>query len=112
VKRNRLWDRIGEHAAVAPSADDRLGGFTFEFEGEIVVVRSPNDTVRISRDFFLNGLRVLVAYELHLEHNEFQGGFAVHDLDGTAELKTRAHRETFSPAEVIGLFKGLLERHA
>jgi hypothetical protein len=112
VKRNRLWDRIGEHAAVAPSADDRLGGFTFEFEGEIVVVRSPADTVRISRDFFLNGLRVLVAYELHLEHNEFQGGFTVHDLDGTAELKTRAHRETFSPAEVIGLFKGLLERHA
>jgi hypothetical protein len=112
VKRNPLWDRLGEHAAVAPSSDDRLGGFTFEFDAETVLVRSPGDTVRTSREFFFKGLRVLVAYELHLEHNEFEGGFSVHDLDATAVLKTRAHRETFSPAEVIGLFKGILARHA
>jgi hypothetical protein len=112
VKRNPLWDRLGEHAAVTPSRDDRLGDFAFEFEADTVLVRSPHDTVRTSRDFFVKGLRVLVAYELHLEHNEFEGGFTVHDLDRTAELKTPAHRQTFSPAEVIGLFKGILERHA
>jgi hypothetical protein len=111
VQRNPLWDRIGEHASVAPAAENRLGGFTFAFDSDTVVVQSPTDTVRTSRDFFFKGVRVLVAYELHLEHNEFEGGFSVHDLDATAELKTRGHCEAFSPAEVIGLFKGLLERH-
>jgi hypothetical protein len=111
VQRNPLWDRLGEHTNVAPAPEDRLGDFWFEFDGDTVIVRSPTDTVRTSRDFFFKGLRVLVAYELHLEHNEFEGGFTVHDLDQTAELKTRGHRESFSPAEVIGLFKGLLERH-
>ena len=111
VQRNALWDRIGEHADVAPAPEDRLGGFAFEFDSDTVVVHSATDTVHTSRDFFLKGLRVLVAYELHLEHNEFEGGFTVHDLDATAELKTRGHREAFAPAEVIGLFKGLLERH-
>jgi hypothetical protein len=111
VKRNPLWERIGEHAQVSPISEDRLGGFGFAVEDDAVVVRSPEDEVRTPRDFFVKGLRVLVAYELHLEHNEFEGGFTVHDRGSTAELKTRAYSEAFSPDAVVGLFKGLLERH-
>jgi hypothetical protein len=111
VRRNPLWDRIGEHAAVSALAEDRLGAFSFAAQGEHMVVTSPTDTVRTSREFFFKGLRVLVAYELHLEHNEFEGGFTVHDQDATAVLKTRGYQETFEPAEVIALFKGLIERY-
>jgi hypothetical protein len=55
---------------------------------------------------------VLLAYELHLEHNEFEGGFSVHDLDSEIELRSRGWAKKYPPAQVIALFKGLLERHA
>ena len=112
VKRNPLWERIGEHAAVAPAAADRLGDFTFAFASESVIVSTPADTVTTPRDFFVRGLRVLLAYDLHLEHNEFEGGFSVYDLDATIELKTPGTVQRHAPGEVIALFKGLLERHA
>ena len=110
VRRNPLWERIGEHAGVQPLADDALGGFRFRREGEGVVVETPRDRLRTDLGFFVRGLRVLLAYELHLEHNEFEGGFVVHDRDAHIELKTRAYSQSFAPADVIGLFKGLLAR--
>lgn len=112
VKRNPLWERIGEHAAVTASATDRLGAFSFVREAETILVQTPNDEVRTPRDFFLKGLGVLLAYELHLEHNEFEGGFVVHDRDREVDLKTRAYRDTFAPADVIGLFKRLSAQFA
>lgn len=111
IRRNPLWDRLGEFKDVPASPDDRLGAFTFAVDDDTVVVTSPTDTVRTSRDFFFKGVRVLVAYELHMEHNEFEGGFSVHDQDSQAVLRTRGHEEVFPPAEVIALFKGLIERY-
>jgi hypothetical protein len=110
VRRNPLWERIGEHAHVAPLDQDGLGEFRFRRDGDAVVVQTPRDEVRTDLSFFVRGLRVLLAYELHLEHNEFEGGFVVHDLDQHVELKTRAYQQSFAPAEVIGLFKGLVAR--
>jgi hypothetical protein len=110
VRRNPLWERIGEQADVAPLDQDALGGFRFTRDGQQVVVHTPRDEVRTDLAFLLRGLRVLLAYELHLEHNEFEGGFVVHDRDTQVDLKSRAYGETFAPAEVIGLFKGLVAR--
>lgn len=109
LKRNPLWARIGEHADVQPAATTALGGFRFDLAGEQIVVESPGDRALTDRGFFLRGLRVLTAYELHLEHNEFEGGFVVHDLGERVALKTRNHAETFGHAEVLALFKGLIE---
>jgi hypothetical protein len=110
VRRNPLWQRIGEHAQCAPLEQDRLGDFRFQRDGDAVVVETPRDQVHTDLGFFLRGLRVLLAYELHLEHNEFEGGFVVHDRDERVELKSRAYAQSFAPAEVIALFKGLLAR--
>lgn len=110
VRRNPLWERIGEHGGVEPLAEDALGGFHFRRDGDQVVVHTPRDELRTDLGFFLRGLRVLLAYELHLEHNEFEGGFVVHDRDQQVELKTRGYQRSFHPAEVIALFKGLLAR--
>jgi hypothetical protein len=110
VRRNPLWERIGEHAGVQPLDDDALGDFRFRREGDQVVVHTPRDELRTDLDFFVRGLRVLLAYDLHLEHNEFEGGFVVHDRDQHVELKTRAYQRSFAPAEVIALFKGLVAR--
>jgi hypothetical protein len=110
VRRNPLWERIGEHAGVVPLDQDGLGEFRFLRNGDAVVVQTPRDEVRTDLGFFVRGLRVLLAYELHLEHNEFEGGFVVHDRDQHVELKTRGYQQSFAPAAVIALFEGLVAR--
>ena len=108
IKRNPHWARIGEYADVPAADRPALGGFRFDDADDKVVVETPKDRHETDRGFFLRGLRVLTAYELHLEHNEFEGGFVVHDLGDHVALKTRGHSETFGHAEVLALFKGLL----
>ncbi|GAC1325689.1 MAG: hypothetical protein NVSMB2_24380 [Chloroflexota bacterium] len=111
VARNPLWKRIGEYSAIAPATDDRLDDVAFVFEGDTVVIRTPADHITTSREFFVRGLRVLLAYELHLEHNEFDGGFSLRDLDSAIELRSRRWSQRYPPAQVIALFKGMLGRH-
>jgi len=110
VPRNPGWQRLGEHADVQPSSSPALGEFSFATEGDEVVVSTPADAVRTPGHFFGRGVGALVAYELHLDHNEFEGGFVVHDHGTSATLKTPGHRETFPSRDVLALFKGLLER--
>lgn len=112
VARNPLWERIGEHSGVNASPVDQLDEVAFVFDTDTVAIRTPVDQIVTSREFFVRGLRVLLAYELHLEHNEFEGGFSVRDLDDEIELRTRGWAKRYSPAPVIALFKGLLERYA
>lgn len=108
IKRNPLWEHIGEHKDVPPAAEPRLGGFALAVQGDEMVVTTPNDTVRTPLGFFVRGIKILLAYELHLEHNEFEGGFVVHDRGQEVDLKSRSYTETFKPAEVIALFKRLV----
>lgn len=110
IQRNPLWERIGEHADAPALEQSALGGFRFALEGDDIVIATPADMLRTPRGFFVRGLRVLLAYDLHLEHNEFEGGFVVHDRDQQIDLKSRGYSESFAPAAVIGLFKGLVAR--
>lgn len=109
LERDPAWDTIGALAGVQPSASATLGDFTFEPDGEVVHVRAGNRTTDEPRGFFVRGLRALVAWELHLGHNEFEGGFVVRD-DGadTVWLRLGDHAESFAPADVQALFLRLL----
>ena len=110
LERNPLWARIGEHASVEAGSTSALGGFRFSADGDWVTIETPADRIRTPRGFFVRGIRILTAYELHLEHNEFEGGFVVHDLGHQAALKTRGHQETFDTPDILALFKGLIAR--
>ena len=93
-------------------ADDSgvIGGFSFELEGDEVRISWPAGSLTTPRHFFVRGLAALVAYELHLEHNEFEGGFVVHDLGEQVRLKAPGYAETLPGSQVLATFAGLLAR--
>jgi hypothetical protein len=73
------------------------------------VISYPGGTVRTPGHFFRRGLRALVAYELHLNLNEFDNGFTVHDLGDQVRLTAADHTETLPSREVLAVFTGLLD---
>jgi hypothetical protein len=114
LEHDPAWSTIGRHAEVAPADDTEVGGFRFELGDEHATVTHGADTVRAPLGFFIRGLRALVAWELHLAHNEFDGGFVVHDdaPDGdTVTLKIPGHADVVPSQDVIAVFKRLIERH-
>jgi hypothetical protein len=109
LERDPAWDTIGALAHVQPAATTTLGGFRFEADGDVVRVTAGERTTEEPRGFFVRGLRALVAWELHLGHNEFEGGFVVRDDgDDTVWLRLGDHAESFPPADVQALFLRLL----
>lgn len=108
LARNPFWADIGRRAEVSAAPTTTLGGFAFELEGEWATVTTPGDAIRTPLHFLRRGLGALVAYELHLDHNEFEGGLVVHDKGRTTVLKTPRHQESFDNAAVLALFKAIL----
>ncbi len=108
LERNPFWADIGRHAGVQPATGTTLGGFTFEVTHDEATVRTPSDVVVTPPDFLRRGLGALVAYELHLDHNEFEGGFVVHDRGERTLLKTPEYQEEFDNGAVLALFKAIL----
>jgi hypothetical protein len=109
LPRNPFWDTLGT-APVVPADGARIGGFAFDLADDAVVVRSPDGELREPRELFLSGLRALVAYELHLGLNEFDGGFVVHDLGADVELKAGGYAERLPGHDVLAVFAGLLRK--
>jgi hypothetical protein len=107
MPRNPFWAGIGGEP-VSPDPSGRVGGFAFAFDGDDAVITYPAGTVRTPGHFFRRGLHALVAYELHLGHNEFENGFAIRDLGDRVELKAADHAETLPSKAVLAVFKGLL----
>lgn len=108
MPRNPHWSNLGA-APVTPDTSGRIGGFAFEVREADVEVSWPGGRLRTPRDPFVRGLRALRAYELHLGHNEFEGGFTVHDLGERVLLKAPGHAETLDGRAVLAVFAGLLE---
>lgn len=108
LQRDPAWDTLGALADVAPADGTGLGGFSFEAAGDTVRVRAGDRSADEPRSFLVRGLRALVAWELHLGHNEFEGGFTVVDDGDTVTLRLGDHAESFAPADVQGLFLRLL----
>lgn len=110
LRRNPLWERIGQYGDVEPAASPEVGAFVFGVDGQLATIDSPAGRTTAPLHFFRRGLQALVAYELHLEHNEFDGGFVLHDLDDHVVLKVPGHREELAPGEILAAFKSFLVR--
>lgn len=106
LEHNPYWDSIGR-VEVAPEPSGRVGEFSFAVERHSVAISWGGGELRTPRDYFARGLRALVAYELHLEHNEFEGGFVVHDHGDTVTLKVPGFAQTLPGTDVLAAFKGL-----
>ncbi len=109
LERNPHWATIGAERYV-PDYSGVVGGFSFDMEEEAVRITWPEGSVSTPRHFFVRGLAALVAYEMHLEHNEFEGGFVVHDLGEQVRLKAQGYAEVVPRCQVLATFAGLLER--
>lgn len=89
LERDPVWSTIGRYESVERADRPELGDFTFALDDESATIAAGDTVVHTPIDFFRRGLRALVAWELHLAHNEFEGGFVVHDL--------RRHRDVEGP---------------
>lgn len=106
---NPHWASIGRQpVSVDPSG--AVGGFSFSVEPEVVIVSSPGGSIRCPRDMFYKALRALSQYELHLGHNELDGGLIVHDLGDQVQLTVPGYTETLGGLAVLAVFRGLLEQ--
>lgn len=109
LRANPLWDRIGEHADVQPATRLQLGNLGFEVGSDAVGLMTPSGQTWTPRAELLRGLRALIAYELHLDHNEFEGGFVVQDLGEDIRLATSSgYDEHHTPHEVLAVFHALV----
>ena len=109
LERDPVWSTIGRYECVQPASRPELGDFTFALGDSSATIAAGDTVVETPADFFRRGLRALVAWELHLAHNEFDGGFVVHDLgDDIATLKVPGYEATFPVADVLAVFKTLL----
>ncbi|TDD81338.1 hypothetical protein E1293_18885 [Actinomadura darangshiensis] len=106
MPRNPYWARLGE-SPIASDTSRRAGGLAFEIHEAAVEISWPGGALRTPRGLFERGLHALCAYELHLGHNEFDGGFIVHDLGERVRLKTPGHAETLDGRDVLAVFHGL-----
>lgn len=109
LEHNPQWDLIGTRT-VTPDESGVVGGFSFQVLDEHVEVSWPGGSLLEPRHYFGRALRALVAHELHLYHNEFLGGFVVHDHGDEVTLKAGGHQEGLPPGDVLDVFAGLLPR--
>jgi hypothetical protein len=110
LPRNPFWADLGTER-VEPDRTGRVGGFSFvtDTDTDTVVVGWPGGRLRTPRDLFRRGVRALVAYEMHLGTNEFDGGLVVQDLGDEVALKVGGHVERLPRRDVLAVFAGLLE---
>lgn len=109
LRRDPTWARIGEHADVAPADELAIGDLRFDVGADRVGIVTPHGRIETPSDPLLRGLRALIAYELHLGHNEFEGGFVVHDRDDVVRIATPdGYDEEHEPRTVLSVFHALV----
>jgi mannose-6-phosphate isomerase-like protein (cupin superfamily) len=108
VPDNPYWSTIGTREIVAdPSL--RAGGFSFAVSRGHVTVSAGGNPHPLPRPMFAAALRALRKYELHLGHNELDGGLSVHDLGDEVELSVPGYSERLNSLTVLGVFQALLD---
>lgn len=109
LERNPHWATIGA-APIVPDESGTVGDFQFGVEDDEVRISYPAGSMLTPRAFFARGLAALLAYEMHLEHNEFEGGFVVQDLGDMVRLKAPGYEQSLPARAVLAVFAGLLPR--
>jgi hypothetical protein len=105
---NPFWSSIGTREIV-PEPSLRAGGFSFAVSPEHVTVSANGTGYPLPRPMFTAALRALRKYELHLGHNELDGGLSVHDFGDEVELSVPGYSERLDGIAVLGVFQALLD---
>jgi hypothetical protein len=104
------WASLDWVADVAAFDDLELAGLTIDPGQDTSVISLGESRVETSSSFLLRGARALVAFGIHLGHNEFEGGFIVSDGDDGAVLKVAGSEVRCPHDEAVGLLKGVIGR--
>jgi mannose-6-phosphate isomerase-like protein (cupin superfamily) len=105
---NPFWDMIGKGEGSNLDDSARAGSFTFRRHADSVEVSAGDAHVTCPRADFDRGVSALIAYEMHLGHVEFDGGFTVHDLGEKVRLTIPGTTGELATSEVLAIFRGLL----
>jgi hypothetical protein len=105
---NPYWSAIGTREIV-PDPSLRAGGFSFAIFPEHVTVSAGGAEYPLPRPMFAAALRALRKYELHVGHNELDGGLTVHDHGDEVELSVPGYSERLDGLAVLGVFQALLD---
>ncbi len=108
VPDNPFWPAIGTRS-ITPDPSLRVGGFSFATTPDHVTVSAAGTSHPCPRPMFTAALRALRKYELHLGHNELDGGFTVHDLGDEVILSVPGYSERLDGLAVLGVFQALLD---
>lgn len=121
VPDNPFWSTIGTREII-PDPSMRAGGFSFAISPDYVTVSAGGTSAggtsassierRLPRPMFAAALRALRKYELHLGHNELDGGLSVHDFGDEVELSVPGYAERLNGLAVLGVFQALLDAMA
>lgn len=90
----------------------RVGGFSFAVGLDNVTVTAGGTKHPCPRPMFATALRALRKHELHLGHNELDGGLTVHDLGDQVILSVPGYSERLDGLAVLGVFQALLDAMA
>lgn len=82
IEHDRRWDDLGWVASVPPDDSLRLGPCTFDPGPDTTAVAFDGRSVATDSSYLLRGCRAILAYGLHLGHNEFEGGLVLADGQG------------------------------
>jgi hypothetical protein len=108
VPDNPYWSAIGTREII-PDPSLTAGGFAFTVFAEQVTVAAGGAEYPLPRPMFAAALRALRKYELHLGHNELDGGLSVHDFGDQVELSVPGYAERLDGLAVLGVFQALLD---
>ncbi|HEY1831406.1 MAG TPA: hypothetical protein VGG38_14315 [Acidimicrobiales bacterium] len=111
IERDARWDELDWVGTVeaAPSLD--LDGLSIAPGASDTEIRLNGATSIVDSSFLMRGARALVAYGLHLGHNEFEGGFIVADGDDeSATLKVGSEQIVTDRRQTVALLKGLISQ--
>ncbi|MGH3245577.1 MAG: hypothetical protein ACRDOI_05085 [Trebonia sp.] len=108
VPDNPYWPTIGTRPVI-PDTSLRVGGFSFAIGPDYVTVSANGTSHPCPRPMFAAALRALRTYELHLGHNELDGGLTVHDLGSEVILSVPGYSQQLDGLAVLGMFQALLD---
>jgi hypothetical protein len=108
VPDNPFWATIGTRQIV-PDPSLRIGDFSFAVTPDHVTVSANGSSYPCPRPMFKAALQALCKYELHLGHNELDGGLVVHDLGDEVILSIPGYSQHLDGLALLGVFQALLE---
>jgi hypothetical protein len=111
IEHDPRWDELAWVETVEAADSLELNGLAISPGSEETEVSLEGATAVVDSSYLLRGARALVAYGLHLGHNEFEGGFIVADgQDDEATLKVHSKQLVADGRRIVALLKGLISR--